>query len=201
MTARVNAMRQNWWTAFDLPERVRRLPDAAQLPEYAALHRVGHKYEGRRSDALELPTWAKRAATLDALVRLYQRPLAAFERLNAGEAWKPQQRLSAGTAVSVPDPGFVPHLAARLAAEALGPGGAGFTPASRLALLRSLVPAAVISPTALDAILTRLVLAWARDSGSLDLPAVAALDAVLSLRVTPTPPPAQGELIYGHLPA
>jgi hypothetical protein len=189
MTARVNAMRRHWWHRFDLDERARRLREAGHLREFAALHRVGHRYTDRRPDALPFPDWANADRSLDGLQRLYQRPKADFLRLNEGE-----RPLAVGDEVAVPDPGFVPHLAARLAAETLArASGAPLTP-ERLKLLRSLVPYAVPSPTALDAVLTRLVLAGARRESPPDLAEAAALEAVLALRPAINQPDAGSEL-------
>lgn len=189
MTARVNAMRRHWWQGFDLDERARQLPEAGHLREFAALHRVGHRFRDRRLDALPLPEWAANDATFETLQRLYQRPKADFLRLNGGEG-----PLAEGDEVAVPDPGFVPHLAARLAAETLARAtGAPLTP-QRLKLLRSLVPYAVPSPTALDAVLTRLVLAQARRDPPPDLAEATALEAVLTSRPASDQPGAGSEL-------
>jgi hypothetical protein len=200
MTARVNAMRQHWWQGFSLEERARHLDNAAPLPELAALHRVGHEYAGRRPDALKLPAWATGAGSFDDLVKLYQRPKPDILRLNAGE-----RQLNKDDEVAVPDPGLAPHLAARLAAEALAQAGRAPLPADRMQVLRSLVPHAVPSPTALDAVLTRLVLAQARRETPPDLTEATALEAVLArcpapheeapaTELTTVPPP-------GRLPA
>jgi hypothetical protein len=206
MTARVNAMRTYWWQGFNLEERARHLDDAGLLPELAALHRVGHEYIGRRPDALELPPWVTSDGTFDALERLYQRPKADFIRLNGGEE-RPLKKddVVLVPEVAVPDPGFAPHLAARLAAETLAQAGHAPLPPQRIQLLRSLVPHAVPSPTALDAVLTRLVLAQARRETPPDLAEATALEAVLARRPAPrqeapgseltTPPP------HGRLPA
>jgi hypothetical protein len=194
MTARVNATRKLWWPAFDLEERARRLPEAGHRPEAAALHRVGHRYIGRRPDALQLPEWAFEDRSFDGLERLYQRRKADFLRMNGRD-----RPLSEAEEVAVPDPGFVPHLAARLAAEVLAQAGGVPLPPERLQLLRSLVPYAVLSPTALDAVLTRLVLAQAHEPAPALMEAEA-LEAVLARR-----PPAEqqgpGSELISALPA
>ncbi len=183
MTARVTAMRRFWWPGFGVRERYRRLPDAAWLPEFAALHTVGHAYPGRRPDALTLPDWALKANTFADLERLYQRPVDDLLRLNGGE-----QPLNDGDEVAVPDPGFLPHLAARLAAELLAGADPTIDPAQSLSWLRGLVPYAVRSPTALDAVLTRLALAVGRWSPPPDEALAVALEAVLAKR-----PPAESQ--------
>ena len=192
MTARVNAMRKHWWQGFNLEERARRLAEAGHLPELAALHRVGHQYAGRRQDALRLPPWATDDRSFDGLQRLYQRPKADFLRLNGGE-----RPLDTGDEVAVPDPGFVPHLAARLAAETLAQAGHVPLPPERLQLLRSLVPYALPSLTALDAVLTRLVLAQARREPLPELAEAMALEAVLARRPPAEQVDAGSELITG----
>ncbi len=101
----------------------------------------------------------------------------------------------------MPDPGFAPHLAARLAAATLAQAGPWPLPPERLQLLRSLVPHALGSPTALDAVLTRLVLAQARRATPPDLAEATALDAVLARRVTAEAAPALREPLVAPAPA
>lgn len=194
MTARVNAMREYWWTPFALDERLRRLPEAAHLREFAALHRVGHAYLGRRDDALKFPDWAREPLSFAGLQRLYQRPPAGFIRLNGSDP-----ALVIGAPLAVPDPGFIPHIAARLAAEVLAQAGQATLAAEGRQILRSLVPYALASPTALDAVLSRLVLANGRRA-ALPTPAeVAALAEVLEQRgAAPEEPPAS-EMIAGRM--
>jgi hypothetical protein len=197
MTARVNAMRRYWWQGFDLEQRATQLPRAARLAEMSALHRVGHDYAGRRDGALELPAWARTVDDFAALEKLYRRSKADFLRLNGGGA-KP---LAANGDVAVPDPGFVPHLAARLAAEVLAQAGDAPLAPQRMRLLRQLVPCAIMSPTALDAVLTRLVLAQGRSDPQ---PALAdALDAALARRPQPVvaDPGSELTVIPPRLPA
>ena len=177
MTARVNAMRHYWWPTFPVRARYQRLPDAAWLPEFAGLHRVCHDYPGRRDDALTLPDWAMNASTFGALAQLYQRTIDDLLRLNGGE-----RPLHDGDEVAIPDPGFVPHLAARLSAEILVVADSGVEPVQPLPWLRALVPYAVRSPTALDAVLTRLVLAQGKWEPPADDQLADALDAVLARR-------------------
>jgi hypothetical protein len=196
ITARVNAMRQNWWQGFDLEERFRRLAEARHLIEFAALHLVGHQYEGRREDALLWDPWVKEDHSFDNLQRLYQRPMADFLRLNDGK-----RPLKDRDKVAVPDPGFVPHTAARLAAEILAQAGSAPLPAERLQLLRMLVPYAVLSPTALDAVLTRLVLAQARRAAPPEISEAIALEVALARRPPPKRQEAGSELTTARLPA
>ena len=86
---------------------------------------------------------------------IYQRPLADFQRLNPG--WQADKALPFDTLVCVPDPGFVPLLAARFAAELrVAP---ALTAEKRITCIQALAPLAVGNPTALDAVLTQLLLA------------------------------------------
>ncbi len=196
MTARVNAIRTHWWPTFDIEARARHLSEGAYLAEFAGVHRLGHSYFGRRPDALQLPPWALDDGSFDSLQKLYQRPVADFLRINGYD-----RPLHPGDAVAVPDPGFAPHLAARLAAATLAQAGPWPLPPERLQLLRSLVPHALGSPTALDAVLTRLVLAQARRATPPDLAEATALDAVLARRVAIEAAPALCEPLVSPAPA
>ncbi len=194
MTARVNAMRAYWWTPFVLDDRLRRLPEAAYLREFAGLHRVGHVYTGRRADSLEFPDWAREPLSFARLQRLYQRPAAGFVRLAGGE---PQ--ITAGESLAVPDPGFIPHIAARLAAEILAQAGQGGLSAKQREMIRALVPHALANPTALDAVLTRLVLASGRRSDPPTVAEVEALSEVLARRQAASDEAPTSELIARRL--
>jgi hypothetical protein len=158
ITARVNAMRNDWYGAFNLQRKAQRLRETPQARDYAALHFVGHEYIGRNPDSLPLPDEMKAANTLHDLANVFDRPVSALMSMNREENWSETTSLPKGTQVRIPDPGFAPHLAARLAAEALV--DPNLDADSRLDLIRSLVPGAVASPTALDAVLARLALAW-----------------------------------------
>jgi hypothetical protein len=179
MTARVNSIRRDWRPGFNIEERARWLATAGH-PQLAALHPVGHKYDGRRPDALQFPAWATNDKTFEGLARLYQRSKQDFLRLNGAD-----RPLKPGDEIAVPDPGFLPHIAARISAEILAQAGNMPLPAGRLELLRSLVARAIPSPTALDVVLTRLVLAQGRNDPA-SLSEVIALEAALARR-----PPSQ----------
>ena len=69
--------------------------------------------------------------------------------------------------LNMPDPGFPPRLAARFAAEILA--DPTRSPQERIQRIRALVPVAAVDPTALDAVLGRLVLATAMASPN-DIP-------------------------------
>ena len=196
VTARVNAMRLYWWTPFEPTPRVIQLGHGAPRPEFAALHLIGHACEGRRPDALPWPRWAADDRSLRALARLYQRLPDDFVRLNGGD-----RPLDLGQRVAVPDRGFAPHLAARLAAELLAQAQGLPVDAHALQQLRALVPTAVPSATALDAVLARLVLAEGRRGAPPDADDVQALQALLDRRPAGAATGPRGELIAARLPA
>jgi len=99
----------------------------------------------------------------------------------------------------------VPHLAARLSAEVLAQSGQADLSARHMQLLRTLVPFAVLSPTALDSVLTRLVMAQGRRGTPVDMAEVQALEAVLARRPEVRAEGVSSELLatrmHGRLPA
>lgn len=196
VTARVNAMRTYWWTPFEPAARVFQLGDGAPRAEFAALHVVGHTYEGRRPDALSWPLWAANDRSLRALARLYQRTPDDFVRLNGAD-----RPLDFREAIAVPDRGFAPHLAARLAAELLAQAQGLPLDADAARLLRALVPAAVPSATALDTVLARLVLAEGRRGVPTSAADVQALQLLMAHRPAASMDGPPGELIAARLPA
>lgn len=158
LTARCNALRR--WHAMalageDLAAAVGRLAGAPHDAEFAADHVIGEAYQFRGSgpDTLSIEP-ARAAKTLEDLSEVFQRPAVEFRRLNPEHPL--DQALAAGTPIRVPDPGFPPllavHLGAWVLADLASEGG-------RSALLRSLVPVAAASPTALDTMLSYLLIA------------------------------------------
>jgi hypothetical protein len=160
-TARVAAMRKRWWPSppldpAQLASVIGRLSLDRSAPEFSAMHAVGEEYRHRepRSRAL-MPRQMLTADTLDQLATVYQRPIEEFLRHNQEHGWTADQRLPRGTRVNVPDPGFPPLVAARLAAAAL----AGGQPSPEgSAQLRHLVPVTGVDVTALGTVLARLLL-------------------------------------------
>jgi hypothetical protein len=149
-------MRKRWWgpNPLDIRELIPRFCKDPSLAEFTPLHRIGEEYDNRQS---ALPPKFYKADRLSALADIYQRPLNEFLRLNREQKLTADKILEPGTEVFVPDPGFVSILAPRFAAEALC--DATLSPAQRTALIQQLVPIAAISPTALDTVLARLLLA------------------------------------------
>jgi hypothetical protein len=170
-TARVNAMRARWWgphpNRFDtegVSAVVERFCAEPTAEEFTALHTVGEAYLRRaEGTGLLLPPSLREARTLETLAAAYRRPLRGFQRVNRGLGVTTDDELHDGTAgrgatsVNVPDPGFAPLLAARLAAQVLA--DASLSAGERTSLIRRLVPIAASNPTALDAVLSRLMLA------------------------------------------
>ncbi len=159
MTARVNAMTLRWWKSpgFDVEVMSRKLSQDTSAPEFAALHWIGEVYSERSPmGGILLPDDLRQANTLRALAEVYHRPLAEFQRLNREQGWAVDEPLPPATPVNVPDGGFETLLAARLAAEALVE--TSLPEQRRIALIQSLVPIAAANLTALDTVLSRLLL-------------------------------------------
>lgn len=163
MTARINAMTLRWWgsSGFEVEAMSRSFCQDAGAPEFSALHWIGEEYSKRskRSPAggMPLPDELRQANTLRALAEIYHRPLAEFQRLNRERGWAVDEPLASGTPVNIPDAGFASLLAARFAAEVLV--DTSLPDQQRVALIQSLVPIAAANPTALDTVLSRLLLA------------------------------------------
>jgi hypothetical protein len=195
LTSRVNALRRYWWTSFPLGPRARQLGDGVPRMEFAALHRVGHHYEGRRPDALLWPAWAADDSRFELLARRYQRLKDDFLRLNGAD-----RLLNPGEEIAVPDSGLLPHLAARLAAEVLAQAQGLPLQAEQVAQLRMLVPHALPSATALDAVLARVVLAEGRREAAPSANDIQALTVFLAGRPAAEANAGASELIATRLP-
>ena len=159
VTARCNALKR-WHqcalSGLELAQAIRRLAASPPDREFAADHLVHEPYKYRDKndpDILSIAE-ARGAETLEQLVEVFQRPAVEFRRLN------PQigltQTLDDRTRVLVPDPGFAPLLAVHFAARALADNSLDD---ERGALLRALVPVAAINPTALDTLLSYVLIA------------------------------------------
>jgi hypothetical protein len=160
-TARVAAMRELWWPNPPLPpdqvaQVIGRLVRDRSAPEFSAMHVIGESYAHRDPITRALmPEQMLTADTLDDLASVYQRPIEEFLRHNEERGWAPGDHLPNGTRVNVPDPGFLPLIAARLSAAVL----AGGPPRPELsALLRQLVPVAGADVTVLATVIARLLL-------------------------------------------
>ena len=160
-TAHVNAMRERWWKPpiGDLAGTIARFSDDPFDPEFAPLHFVAEPYDARSDgkETLPLSNEVRDAATLRQLAEnVYHVPAAELQLMNPGV--DADRGLRDGHPVALADRRFAPLLAARLAAEVLtSPLGA----TERVALIRRLVPVASPNQTALDTVLSRMLLAAA----------------------------------------
>ena len=169
MTAMVNAMRSRWsdMTGVDLDATVERFLEKPLAAEFCAIHRVLEEFEYRAEDqqyfqALPIPETVRQAQTLGEIAAIFEYD---SEELIAVNDWiwsaTPEtivsEPLQKDDEVNIPDPDFVPILAARFAAEAVVV--AGVTPDVRTRMLQRLVRMALPNPTATDTVLGRLILA------------------------------------------
>jgi hypothetical protein len=154
MTSRCNAMRRRWWGPLNLRDSVRVLIDKPRSPELAAQHRIGEDFRHREPVSLALPDEVRRADTLAALSKVYNRPITEIQHVNPGI--DANQSLAPGILVNLPDPGFATWIAARLSAEVLV--DSTLADQERTELLQLLVPIAIPNPTVLDLVLARLLL-------------------------------------------
>jgi hypothetical protein len=166
LTARCNAL-QRWHArdlqGDDLAKTIHELANSPGDVAFAADHVVHEAYHYRGDDPDTLPIAAAHDAnTLEQLAEVFQRPAVEFRRLNQlglSDVLKDQ------TPIRVPDPGFAPLLAVHLAARALADDALDDR---RTALLRSLIPVATINPTALDTVLSYLLIAAEPDEDVLE---------------------------------
>jgi len=158
-TAMVNAMRSRWWSpTIDVEPVIDRFAADPLAAEFCAVHRVQEDFAFRHSDvlirSLPIPDAVRNARTLREIASAYQRDVATFASVNPGI--DPDRNLSRNDEVNIPEPGFVPILAARLAAAAMA--AAGLAGERRSTLIQRLVPPVMTNRTALDTILARLLL-------------------------------------------
>lgn len=158
ITARCNAMKRWHGRALagdELAAAIGRLSRSPNDVEFAADHLIGEEYGFRPRTRDMLPVApASEAATLDQLAEVFQRSGVEFRQLNPNYA--ASEVLGPGTPVHVPDPGFAPLLAVHLAARALADDAIAD---ERVALLRGLVPVSALNPTALDTVVSYLLVA------------------------------------------
>jgi hypothetical protein len=167
VTARCNALKrwhQGELSGQELARAILRLAASPADGDFSVDHLVHEPYEYRdEDDPGILPIAdARRAETLEQLVEVFQRPAVEFRRLNP--QYGLTQTLDDKTRVRVPDPGFAPLLAIHFAARALADGSLD---EERGALFRALVPIAASNPTALDTLLSYLLIANQPDESKL----------------------------------
>lgn len=168
--SRVHGMARIWWPKakddeLAIVETVARFAGDPQAAEFAALHRVGEQYSHRRvvNPTSRLPAWLLGARTLQDLAHAYQLPVSEWLKLNPAVP-SPDAELPESDDdhpdrdIRVPDPRFAPLLAAYFASRVLASGA--LKAGERVGLILKLVPLAVANRTALDTVLSRLVLAF-----------------------------------------
>jgi hypothetical protein len=123
--------------------------------EFSADHIVGDTFDHRRPMAAQLRSVepASRADTLEKLAEVFHRRVEDFQVMNPLPA---AQSIAAGTWIRVPDPGLTPLLAVHLAARVLAEPALS---AVRADLIRSLIHSASANATALDTVLSYLLIA------------------------------------------
>jgi hypothetical protein len=154
ITSRVHAMRDLWWnTAFDLESTVERFVGDPDAIEFCPTFHIEERFEHR----------SPRSMPMD-MAFLYSNTLEDIEdafKLRAGELTSLNPSVARNRAlkapVRLPDPGFITWLAARFAGRAAA--DRTLSSSQRVTMIRSLVPLAAANPTALDTVLSRLVLA------------------------------------------
>ena len=167
LTARCNALKRWHATALagqPLADLVRRFAAAPGEPEFATCHRIGEDfvYRDKYAPGFLSIEEAQRAQTLEELALVFQRPALEFLRLNP--EYSLTQPLADQPLIRVPDRGFAPLLAVHLAARVWGDAA---LEDERAVLFRALVPVAAHDPTALDTLLSYLLLASAPEDPGL----------------------------------
>lgn len=167
ITARCNALirwHQLSLHGQDLADTIRRLAASPTDAEFATDHNIQEAYQHRDdNDPDTLPIdMARQAEAVEQLVEVFQFSAVGFLRFNP--EFRLTEKLGVGTLVRVPDPGFAPLLAIHLSARALSD---DTIEEERITLIRSLVPVAAHNPTALDTVLSYLLVAAELDDEEL----------------------------------
>jgi len=168
MVSRCNAMLKDWWGGplKELRSLVSRLFDEAARPEFTALHYVGDTFRHRAPSSLRIPDSTEQAASLQQLSVVYRVPLEDLQRANPQVATA-NDRLSDGTEVRIPDPGFATWIAGRLSSALIA--DQSLFQDERVELLQLLAAVAAPNATILDRVLARLaVVARPTDPAMLD---------------------------------
>jgi hypothetical protein len=172
-TAMEHAIRSRWWKAegMDVETQVECLLADPLAEDFCIVHRVLEDFEYRtrehQSQALPIPYDVQHACTLAQVAKAYERKPEQLLPVNgwiwANRCEELHQVLAKDDEVNIPDPDFVPILAARFAAQALA------LPAlldeCRCVLIQRLASLTLAHKTVLDTVLVRLLLA-ARAHGS-----------------------------------
>ncbi len=159
-TAHVRTMLEQWWpvpSGKDLTELVQRFTTDPSAAEFAPIYAIGEQFGNRQleSNLLPIPPNFSKANTLNELQLALQLPRDQLLALNP--EYNPSTVLELPTYVRLPDPGFAPLLAARLAAEVTA--RTELLPEDKQVLIQKLVPIAATDRTVLDTVLASLALA------------------------------------------
>lgn len=159
LTARCNALK-GWHlialTGKELTILIHRFAISPSDSEFAAEHFVHDMYryrEGNITDILPV-TEARQAETLEQLADVFLVSAAEFRRLNP--QFSLNETLNDKTLIRIPDPDFAPLLAIHLAARVMADHSLDYV---RDVLLRELIPVAANNSTALDTVLSYLLIA------------------------------------------
>lgn len=157
ITARCKALKRWHDRALngqELVDTIKRFVATSSAPEFAAEYLVHEPFEYRNDEGSLSLDNAKQAETLEELVEVFQRPAVEFRRLNPNIGLT--DKLPAGEPIVIPDPGLAPLLAIHFAAAVLADDSLAENQAS---LIQSLVPSAVNNLTAVDTVLSYLLIA------------------------------------------
>jgi hypothetical protein len=160
-TAIVNAIRLRWWKPdMDLEAVVERFSNDPLAEDFCAVHRVLEDFAFRNSDrqfqSLPIPETVVRAQTLRQIADAYRRNPEVLVRVNPWFGIDQMLSRSNDDTVNIPEPDFIPILAARISSAVLA--APGLTDERRRALIQRLVPLTLTNATALDTVLARLLL-------------------------------------------
>jgi len=166
-TAITQTMAEQWWPAagYDakaLERVVARLERETRAVEFQPLHRIGETYPLRNPGPhmLPLPPEMFSADNLGAVAAVYGCAVEDVLQLNQVQGWGVDDQLKAGDKVALPYADFASLLAARLAAECAMVDG--LDGEQRASLMTRLLPVAVSNPTALDTLISRLLIVAGR---------------------------------------
>ncbi len=163
-TARVNAMLARTWypEGMLISDLVGQFAVDPTGQRFAPFHIVHDDFHARKKSASKVPLRPSlhAANTLQALADEFGAPLEQLAVYNPGFA--PDQPLQQGTRIFLPDPTFIPLLAARLAGEVML--AEDLFSEDKQPLIQKLVPLTLTDRTCLDTVLARLLLAAEPDS-------------------------------------
>ena len=158
-TARVNAILAQSWRQPDknLVETVRDFIKEPSAPQFAPFHIVNNSFRGRDRSPTKVPLRPSLQAA-DRLQALAAELGASLDELVFyNPEYTPDQPLPTGTRVFLPDPTFIPLMAAHLAGALMQ--FEDLFPEDKQPLIQQLIPLALTDRTALDTVLARLILA------------------------------------------